>query len=381
MQPQQPYLPQIIAALRAQNVPTEQWADVLDRVAPVVKDQIAVELRESQAREKVLKDWLEQNYKQRMAGAAETRAQAYAFTLPEKLRQEALRTTAYIDKERRLAAGKGGAGGAAAPLDDNALDIQAWNYINGKGLPYRKGTGGGVDRNDAVMRRAGVIAKDLGMTPQELAATSADFKANASSLTTATRKLDAIGAQLKSFHNNIQTWDNIARGLPPTIGSDQTMEWAKQLDGINFIGVQSLDDVKLKIQQQINDPSVVAYLVSAMAVAMDYGRIMTGPQSAAQLTEGARKDAERLIAAGTNNEARQGIIAALDSDTIGQQRGLEEQTNAIRTRMGMRPGGIPQHSGGGRKMAPPAAVEYLKSHPDLKDEFLKKYGYLPAGVR
>ncbi len=42
---------------------------------------------------------------------------------------------------------------------------QAWGYINTRVLPYRKGTGGGRDRNDEVMHTVGQIEQELGMTP------------------------------------------------------------------------------------------------------------------------------------------------------------------------------------------------------------------------
>ncbi len=125
------------------------------------------------------------------------------------------------------------------------------------------------------------------------------WKADAGSLMLATKKRDAIAGQLESFHNNLRTWDQLAKGLPPTFGGQATKDFAKQLEKINFTGARSIDDVKLKIQQQFNDPTVSAYMVSAMAAAMDYARIMQGScaVSGEGLTEGARKDAERLVAA------------------------------------------------------------------------------------
>lgn len=216
-----------------------------------------------------------------------------------------------------------------------ALDTQAWNWINTKQLPYRRGSGGGADRNDFVMYRAGQIANSLGMTAEELSAKSSDFKSNAQSLAFATKKLDAIEGVLSSFHNNVDTWDSIAKGIAPKLGGDQAKAMGPLLAKINFTGIKSLDEVKLRIQQQVNDPTVAAYLTATMSVAMDYARIMQGPQSAAALTEGARKDAERLISAGLNDNARKSVIGALASDTEGQVKGLRDQTNKIRKRMGM----------------------------------------------
>ena len=254
-------------------------------------------------------------------------------------------------REDRLEAGKGATvprqertSGAAAPagdplmqadaeVRDNVRRTQAWGYINTRMLPYRKGTGGGRDRNDEVMQTVGQIERELNMTPEEVASMPGTWKADAASLLQATKKRDAIAGQLESFHNNLRTWDQLAKGLPPTFGGQATKDFSKKLESINFTGVRSLDDVKLRIQQQVNDPTVSAYMVAAMAAAMDYARIMQGPQSAASLTEGARKDAERLVNAAANNESRAGIIAAMDSDTQGQVKGLDTQIQRIQDRM------------------------------------------------
>lgn len=227
------------------------------------------------------------------------------------------------------------------PTAQTALDMQAWNYINKGFLPYRKGTGGGADRNDPIIQRSAGIARELGLSAQELSAKSADFKSNAQSLAFATKKLDSIQGVLESFHNNVETWDSIAKGEAPRLGGEKAKAMQSQLSAINFTGIKSIDELKLKIQQQVNDPTTAAYLTATMAVAMDYARIMQGPQSAASLTEGARHEAMRLISSGVNNDARKAIIGTLYSDTDGQVKGLKDQTDKIRSRLGMKasPGG------------------------------------------
>ena len=256
------------------------------------------------------------------------------------------RTWTKIGEGPRFAKTAGSTGGVADAVKDfdnyyagldksaqDAIDIQSWNYINKGTLPYRKGQGGGADRNDLVVRNAARIAGQLGMSAEELASMPAVYKADAQSLSKATQKLDAVQATLESFHNNLETFDNIAKGVAPKLGGEKAKELGKELSKINFIGVQSLDDIKLRIQQQVNDPTANALLVAAMAAATDYGRIMQGPQSAAALTEGARKDAMRLINAAMDDKARTAVMGALDSDTAGQVKGLEDQREKILGRM------------------------------------------------
>jgi hypothetical protein len=41
---------------------------------------------------------------------------------------------------------------------------------------------------------------------------------------------------------------------------------------------------------------------------------------------------------------------------------------------------VPNDVGGGQQQAPQSAVEYLKNHPEFKEQFKAKYGYLPEGM-
>jgi hypothetical protein len=284
--------------------------------------------------------------------------------------------------------GTGGAGGNApgektgdASLDKElALDLQAWNYIEYRQLPYRKGTGGGKDANNAVIARAGKILNEMGMTAQEAAALPNEVKADAKSYSALVSKRDAIEGVMKSFHNNLDTWDRIAKGLP----SNMDVRALDGLGSIDFSDVKSVNDVKLKIQSEFSDPKVAAYLVATMAVATDYARIMQGPQSIASLTEGARNDAMRLINAGLNDKARSAVMGALDADTKGQVKGLSEKAEETRKRMQSygkkKEGGSPGEpaAAAGAKPKPAASdLAWVKKHPEDAAKFKAHFGIDP----
>ena len=246
----------------------------------------------------------------------------------------------YLTSKGKGGTGGGGGGAAATPgatkkgsPEDIALDTQAWNYIKKGVLPYRKGTGGGKDKNDQVMKRVGQIAVDLGMNSEDLINQSAEYKADAQSLAFQTKKLDAIEGTLSSFHNNVQTWNSVAKGEAPKLNPEGFKALGSEFGKMDFTDVKSVNDIMLRIKQEFNDPTTAAYLTAAMTVAMDYARIMQGPQSVASLTEGARKDAERLIASGYNDKARAAVIASLESDTQGQVKGVRDQRDRIEGRM------------------------------------------------
>ena len=350
--PQMLSIPNMIAEMKKRGVPPEQQYAMVAKALPMVEAQnraavqeMGMQLRLSKETEQYLRTRIAEEREARLreqAAKGTKDEQNAAFAVSGKpgseLEKDKLVRQGMPTKSQRTGGGGGGAGaqgasptsaGYKSAVDDAALDIQAWQYIEKGTLPYRKGTGGGKDANTAVMNRVAKIAGDLGMSPEQIVAQPAEWKANASSLAFQTKKVDAIESVLSSFHNNIETWDNIAKGLPPQLGTEKL----KGLGKIDFSQSKTFNDVKMKIQTEFNDPAVAAYMTAAMAVAMDYGRIMQGPQSIASLSEGVRKDAERLIAAGLNDKARAGVLGALEADTAGQLKGSKDQLVKIKSRM------------------------------------------------
>ena len=220
---------------------------------------------------------------------------------------------------------------------DAVLEAQAWRLIDYNQYPYRKGKGGPNDPNYAVTQKATEIAKQFGMTVQELSVQSATFKADAQSYAFQTKKLDAIEGTMSSFHNNINTWNSIAEGQTPALGKEEFEKLGQKLKKIDFSDVKTLNDVKLKVQREFGDPAVAAYMVAAATVAVDYARIMQGTQSVASLTEGNRQEAFDLVAAGLAPESRKAIIATLVSDSEGQVKGAKDQLGKIKERMLLKP--------------------------------------------
>jgi hypothetical protein len=383
-QGQLPNLVQFMQRFMQQNpgVTGEEAFRVAQRFEPILSQEGKMQLQAALAQNAQLR--AEAAMKQ--AGAAETRAATGAAGEDRRERgaqgatpmaasqiernqaqaKAALARAGKFNLSGGTGTGTGGGGAGKAGFTDDALDLAAWNYGTKGTLTYRKGKGGPGDPNTAVMNRWGEIAKGLGYTPEELAALPAEFKSDAQSLYMTQKKADAISAQLNSFHNNMKTWDQLAKGIAPSIGGDQAQALAGKLQAINFSDIKSLNEVELRIRQQINDPTAAAYAVGAMAVAMDYARILTGPQSAAQLTEGARNDAQRLISAGLNDDARAAVLGALDSDATGQMKGMHDQAAAIKARM-------TQHGKGGGS-ATTAAPKAEAGKAMSLDDYLKLHG-------
>lgn len=215
-------------------------------------------------------------------------------------------------------------------------DVQAaWNYILTRNLPYRKGTGGGADRNEYVKFVAAKEAMRFGYSPEEMATIPYEARANMQSLAFQQRKVDQLQAVMQSFENNLQTFDNIAKGKP--IPFEKASDAAKQLPRINFVGVRSIDELKLKIQQQINDPSASALAVAAMTAGMDMARINQGYQSVASLTVDAMKHAQALLSVAMDDKARDAALRTLRSDAAGKITAETKQLGTIQDRMMPKP--------------------------------------------
>ena len=202
------------------------------------------------------------------------------------------------------------------------------------GKPPQTGRGdkGQFFRN-AYQEGAAKIAAEYGKTPQEMAAMPDKWKTDLGSLRVIQKQTDTLEGVLNSFHNNLESWDKVARGLPPTFKS----EFAKTFNKMDFTGIQSLDDAKIKLQTQFNDPTAVALGVSALAAAMDMGRINSGGSASIAPTPVSSMDlAHKIVNASANDAARVALKSSLEQDALGQLNGRKKQLKVISDRMGFK---------------------------------------------
>ena len=211
-----------------------------------------------------------------------------------------------------------------------AADIAVSAYVmNGK-LP----TGGRSDlvakRQDYVQAGADRVAKQLHMTSDELVTQPQRVKAQALALDQVTKKEAALDATYRSFENNIASWDQAARGIPPELAGKLDAETKALFSKIDFSDVKSLNDAKLYIGGHFNDPRVQPYLLTTLAVQADLSRILSSQgQSAGRVTDAAMAHAQGMIPNGLNDNARKTTIAALKADGQGQLKGLRDKRKDI----------------------------------------------------
>ena len=222
------------------------------------------------------------------------------------------------------------------PLSGPALQLASYQaYFTGR-LPYLgfSSKGSAANARLALLDGEAKVAAELGQSPAQAASTPAGYRALTATLEALQKKHGMLDAILGSFHNNIATYEAAAKGKPPPLAGARIKALGNAFKAIDFSDpVTGLNKAKLAISRYVSDPATVAYLTSAITVAMDYARILSSQgQSAAQVSDSARSEALKLINVGYDAKAREALIGTLESDTAGQMKGI---TDSIQNVQGM----------------------------------------------
>ena len=218
------------------------------------------------------------------------------------------------------------------PLSADAFE--RGSFLTAIGKPPQTGRGAsGLPMRKAYEEGAAKIGVMYDKTPEEMSAMPDKWKTDLGSLRLIQKQTDTLEGVFTSFHNNLESWDKVAKGLPPTFKSD----FAKTFNKMDFTGIQSVDEFKIKLQTQFNDPTAVALGVSALAAAMDMGRINSGGSaSIAQTAVSSMELAHKIVNASANDKAREALKSSLEQDALGQLNGRKKQLQVITDRMGFK---------------------------------------------
>ena len=208
------------------------------------------------------------------------------------------------------------------------------SFLTAIGKPPQTGRGpSGLPMRKAYEEGAAKIGVMYDKTPEEMSAMPDKWKTDLGSLRLIQKQTDTLEGYLTSFHNNLESWDKVARGLPPTFKSD----FAKTFNKMDFTGIQTIDEFKIKLKTQFNDPTAIALGVSALAAAMDMARINAGGSaSIAQTAVTAMETAHKIVNASANDKAREALKSSLEQDALGQLNGRKKQLQVISDRMGFK---------------------------------------------
>ena len=162
-------------------------------------------------------------------------------------------------------AGVGGetADGTNVGLSPGALDTAALRYALTGTLPYGKARVNNP-KNDAAMNRAAELAAKAGLTPEDIATMPMQQKANASALM-----------------KDVAWQDGINRGQALIEGMFPIAE--KYMKQIPLTEIQTINKGIVSGAKEFGSPAANNYANAMTTIALEYGRLVAGPQSAGML--------------------------------------------------------------------------------------------------
>lgn len=249
------------------------------------------------------------------------------------------RTTGLVQKPGGGAGGASKAlGGAAAPDpgDPNAVDFWARAVIAGDrdwqvGLARSKS---GSSLIEAVKRRVPVLAKEMGLEPQDIGTTRAQSAALAATMKDLTKRAEAVELFSNKVAKDMSTFETILA----QVGSDSPILVNKP---INYL------------RRQLSSPELAQLDLAAKQVGTEYERLITGGTlSVAQLHVGAQEDAKKLINGDMSVPQARAVLDVMRTEMKNARDAAHESEGRIRERMrglgrgnGATPGAAPAAGG------------------------------------
>lgn len=160
--------------------------------------------------------------------------------------------------------GKNAMGGAVpgTNMTPETLDTNAITWLTTRQLPYSKWRG--AAENTAIMNRATELARETGLSVEEMAALAPEKKADASAL------LKDV-----AWADGIKRAQGTMEGMFPV---------AKEyLDKLDLTSIRSFNDMLLAAKTEFGDADANNFQNAMTTIATEYGRLQAGPMSAAML--------------------------------------------------------------------------------------------------
>lgn len=197
----QNFLPKFIDAMRKENIPTEQWQMMLERLPPAIKDQMALQVKQTHEQNQALIGWANAQSRAQTADAATSRADSQNKNVTSLVKTRQVMTD----------------GGDFTPED-----YAYWTKVVQKGgsLPPRLATTPGGKKLMAEVMR-GVARGDV--SPGDMLTNQAEFaglKSGERALGTRTAGIGLGAAELEKFMPiAIELSNKVDRTSFPTINS------------------------------------------------------------------------------------------------------------------------------------------------------------------
>jgi len=317
-QGQQFNLPALIKQLKSSGVPSDKVMDMLDELTPVMNAQNKQELEYFKANNQALKAANDLYVRLMGATTAGKNADTKAKDVESKVDTRAARVDLAqkdLDRKRQAAQAKV-AEGTTEKLTPGGMKVAEELVRAGKSLPGGWGKSG-QSRGNAILNE---MAKNEegGAGSGAVASGQAEFKAGEASLKQLTTRSNAIEQSSKKIDKDIVTLK-------------------KFLDSGTAGGVRLTNEPINKIREKFSSPELGQLMIAAQIVGTEYERMINGGLlSIAQLHEGAREDAKRLINADmtpTEMKARLGVML---QEIENQKSAFKEQIGEVRGGLGKR---------------------------------------------
>jgi hypothetical protein len=202
----------------------------------------------------------------------------------------------------------------AGNLNEDALTNAAWRQILLGDSGIRGYNKEAVAQRALIANNVAKIAKDAGVSPQELTTTSGRNKALQSSLTNLQKQSDVMQKSEQGFQNNL----------------DQALQLSEKL---TRSGSPVINKWLLGGRAAIGDPDVAAFDAAINAASVDYARIMSGQTGAGGTPISTAEEAKQLLRKELSNQSLQAVADVLHRDIMGQQQAVDQQRQTIMSAM------------------------------------------------
>ena len=310
------------------------------------------------------------NYGRKMVLEAAKLKQIQAGTEADiALKAEREARTAEIKKGRPArAAARGGAGSgeSGGMLSPQAADDAAMRYNMFTELPpLGGGTAGRVQRAQ-ILNRAAEQLREQGKDSQ---AGLMDAKAN-----------KAMVSALSGVEKNrgmILTFEETARK-----NADIVTELSSKVDRT---GVPVINRWLLAGREKIaGDTDVSNFNLAVQTFINEYARVTNSSTGGGITTDTARKEIEDRLNSAMTKEQILGVVNTAKREMENRRQSYDNMAEDMRQRIkgiSAKPAAAPAAgTPAAAKTAPQGAIDLLKQNPQFKEQFRKKYGYVPEGM-
>ncbi len=249
------------------------------------------------------------------------------------------------------------AAGGGAGLNKDSM--QFWvDRVVGGGDPPPLGLGSKQLRTQ-FLNAVGDRAKELGISGADSLVAKAGFKADSNALSALSR----LESQVLSFEGTALKNLDVAMG--------EARKYART-------GVPIVDAAGNVIRRALGDRDIPALQTALTTVRNEYAKVSASATAAGQVgTRADREEIDKLLSSNLNLQQLERVADIMKRDMENRRTAMSDERNIIKKRIGSN---LPGQSSAGQQRAPQEAIDYLKSHPELKSQFSAKYGYLPAGM-